>query len=172
MSRAFVKNDMADAEIVIPPRAPLPAGTLNYVTPRGWAMLKTELAELEAERRRTQLDTDEVERARQLAMLAGRIAALQERISSARLVELAARRPEGVRFGATVTLRIKRGGGGAGAECRLTLVGVDEADAAQGRVAFTSPIARAILGRGEGETTVLHTAQGDDELEIVAIDYE
>lgn len=171
MSRAFVKNDMADAEIVIPPRAPLPVGTLNYVTPRGWAMLKTELAKLEAERRRTQLDTDEVERARRLAMLAGRIAALQERISSARLVELAARRPKGVRFGATVTLRIKRGGG-AGAECRLTIVGVDEADAAQGRVAFTSPIARAILGRGEGETTVLHTAQGDDELEIVAIDYE
>ena len=59
----------------------------------------------------------------------------------------------------------------AGEERRLEIVGIDEADAAHGRVAFTAPIARAILGREVGETAALDTPRGRDLLEVVSIDY-
>jgi transcription elongation factor GreB len=55
---------------------------------------------------------------------------------------------------------------------RYTIVGVDEADAAQQRIAFVSPLARALLGRTVGDTVRLRAPRGDRELEIVAIAYD
>jgi transcription elongation factor GreB len=52
------------------------------------------------------------------------------------------------------------GGEHAGEERRLAIVGIDEADVAHGRVAFTAPIARVILGRGVGDTAALDTPRG------------
>ena len=75
-----------------------------------------------------------------------------------------------VRFGASVTLRTVSGER-AGEERRLEIVGIDEADAAHGRVAFTAPIARAILGREVGETAAFNTPRGQDLLEVVSIAY-
>ena len=75
-----------------------------------------------------------------------------------------------VRFGASVTLRAV-GGERAGEERRLEIVGIDEADAAHGRMAFTAPIARAILGRQVGDTVTLDTPRGKDLLEVLSIDY-
>ncbi|MFI5077398.1 MAG: GreA/GreB family elongation factor, partial [Vicinamibacteria bacterium] len=59
----------------------------------------------------------------------------------------------------------------AGEERRLEIVGIDEADAANGRMAFTAPIARAILGREVGDTIAIDTPRGQDRLEVVSIDY-
>ena len=61
---------------------------------------------------------------------------------------------------------------GAGRERRYQIVGVDEANGAEGRLAFVAPVARALLGRRVGEITAVQTPRGEDELEIVAIDYE
>ena len=63
------------------------------------------------------------------------------------------------------------GGERAGEERRLEIVGIDEADAAHGRVAFTAPIARAILGRGVEDTAALDSPRGRDLLQVVSIDY-
>jgi len=52
------------------------------------------------------------------------------------------------------------GGEHAGEERRLAIVGIDEADVAHGRVAFTAPIAHVILGRGVGDTAALDTPRG------------
>ncbi len=170
MSRAFLKDDTQDEKLFIPPRAPLPPGVVNYVTPRGLAQLRDELADLEAERSRVQADaTDEPERKRQLALLAGQIAELSSRLGSAKVVDPAAQPPGEVRFGATVSLRTP--GGKKNAVRQLTLVGVDEASAAQGRVAFTAPIARVLLGRRVGETASLRTAKGEETFKITAIAY-
>jgi transcription elongation factor GreB len=54
---------------------------------------------------------------------------------------------------------------------RHQIVGVDEADAAQGRIAFTSPVARVLVGHAVGESVRLRTPRGEQELEIVAVDY-
>lgn len=50
MSRAFVKEDNAGELPIIPPRAALPPGATNYVTPQGLEQLRAELIALEAER--------------------------------------------------------------------------------------------------------------------------
>lgn len=171
MSRGFVKNDRPDEPIVVPGRAPLPLDTVNYVTPRGIALLKSELAELQAEHSRVQLDNnDAINRARQLAAVGERIANLIERLGCAQVVDPHNQPHDAVRFGATVTVQTLTGNH-TGDERRFTIVGVDEADVAEGRVAFTAPIARAILGRHVGETALLRTAQGEEELEIAAINY-
>jgi transcription elongation factor GreB len=44
-------------------------------------------------------------------------------------------------------------------------------DEARGRIAFIAPIARAILGRGVGDTAVLDTPRGKELLQVVSIDY-
>ena len=155
----------------MPARAPLPAGVPNYVTPRGMTLLRQEAAELEAERVRISADVgDEAERTRRVAVLERRRAELAARIGSATVVDRGAEPPDEIRFGATVTVRTLDGLD-AGEERRFTIVGVDEASPADGRVAFLAPIAQAILGRRVGDVTTLRTAQGAQQLEIVAIRY-
>ena len=139
MSRGFVREDDQEEPIFIPPRAPLAAGMDNLVTPRGLELLRAERKQLE--QRRASVDTPEgTARRRELAELNGRLALLEERIASARLVE-PDERPDGeVRFGSTVSFHITAGPQ-RGIERTFTLVGVDEARVAEGRIAFIAPIA-------------------------------
>jgi len=170
VSKAFTKDD-AWEEPVVPARAPLPDGVPNYVTPHGFAALRAELSELEAERRGLdQLERDDAEVRRRVAIVGKRLSDLTARLASAQVVDPRAASTDVVRFGATVTLRTIEGAH-AGEERQLQLVGVDEADAAHGRVAFTSPIARAVIGLQVGETSALQTAHGEDLLLVVSIAY-
>lgn len=169
MSRAFVKDDANQEPVFIPPRAPLPEGVANYVTPRGLRLLREELAGLEAERAKVDADRrDPDARKRRLAEIAGQHAQLAARIAGARVVDPKKQNPDEVRFGATVTLRTVPDG----EERRVQIVGVDEAEAGEGRVAFTAPVARAVVGRTVGDRARLRTPQGEEELEIVAISYQ
>ena len=173
MSRAFLKNESADDPVVIPARAPLPPGATNYVTRRGLGLLNTELEELERERAYIQInERDETERTRQLALVNGRIGALNQRIASAKVVEsLEHGQDASIRFGATVTLR-NRSTKPKQADRKWTIVGVDEADATHGLIAFTAPIARQMVGKKVGESIQLQTPQGASTLEVVDVSYE
>jgi transcription elongation factor GreB len=172
VSKAFTRDDAPEAPLVLRPRPPLPAGVPNHVTARGLGLLRAELVVLEAERARLAAgERDDAERTRRLAVNASRLRELSARIASAQVVDPRLLPHDEVRFGATVTVRT-RSGPRAGEERRLQIVGVDEADAAAGRVAFTAPIVRAILGLHVGATALLRTALGEEELEIVAIDYD
>jgi transcription elongation factor GreB len=171
VSKAFTSEETPDGEIVVPPRAPLPEGAPNWVTPRGLRRLRAELADLEADRARAQDSADEPERTRRLAVLGARVAELSARLASARLVPPPDSPPDKVRFGTTVRLRTTTGPR-AGEERKFQIVGVDEADPDAGRVAFTSPIARAVLGRAVGEETTLRLPRGEESLEILAVDSE
>jgi transcription elongation factor GreB len=174
MSRAFLKNETADDPVVIPARAPLPPGVPNYVTPRGLALLRTELSELDTERAHLQAgDVDDPDRTRLLAELNGRIGALNQRIASAKVVDAHTQPHDEVRFGATVVLRtLPTGNTTAKSEERqLTIVGVDEADAAQGRIAFTAPIARAMQGKRVSDLVSLRTGRGEQVMEVMSISY-
>ena len=79
-------------------------------------------------------------------MLGARVSALEDRLGSARLVDRASQPHGEVRFGATVTVRAEHG-----EERRYRIVGVDEADAAHGLLAFVAPLARALLGKHAGD---------------------
>jgi len=168
VSKAFTKDD-AWEEPLIPPRAPLPDGAPNLVTPRGMQLLRAELAELEAERQGLAgQSSDEVEIRRRLAIATGRLRDLSARIASAEVVEASPQTHDVVRFGSSVVVRTESGDR-EGEERRLQIVGVDEADAANGLVAFTAPIARAIMGLEVGETASLITPHGEESLLIDAV---
>ena len=160
MSKAFTDEEAAPAPPIVRPRPPLPEGVPNYVTPRGLELLRAELDDLAGER-----PTDGGElAAADAAAVAQRRAELEARIASAEVV--VAPEDEGaIRFGARVVVD------GAAGERRYQIVGVDEADAAQGRISFVSPIARALLGRKAGETVRVRTPRGDEDLEVVAVGY-
>ncbi len=170
MSKAFTRDDDWE-EPLVAPRAALPDGVPNYVTPRGLALLRSELSGLGRERQLLDVArSDEPEERRRLTILGRRLSELSARLASAELVDPRQQTHDAVRFGATAVVRTLDGAR-AGETRQLTIVGVDEADPAQGRVAFVAPIARAILGRAVGDTATLRTAHGDEELEIVAIEY-
>ena len=51
------------------------------------------------------------------------------------------------------------------------IVGVDEADATNGRIAFVAPLARALLGKRPGDVVTFRTPRGEEELEVVSVTY-
>jgi len=164
MSRAFTKEDPWE-EPIIPPRPPLPDGMPNYVTPRGLTLLRDEQARLEGERAGFENSAEDGAR-KQRVVLARRLADLAGRIATAEVIDPARQAHDKVRFGASVTLRDVRG-----RTRSFQIVGVDESDPDNGLIAFTAPIARAVLGCGVGDTATLHSATGDEKLTIVDIDY-
>jgi transcription elongation factor GreB len=167
VSRAFTKEDDAGAAPVVAPRAPLPPGTPNYVTPRGLAALRGELARLLEERSELERGEPDAGRARLAAVFSQRIVELEARLGAAELVEPPSEKRDEVRFGASVKLR-----NDAGRERSVRIVGVDEANASEGRIAFLAPLARALLGKKPGDLAHVRTPQGEDEVEILAVDYE
>jgi transcription elongation factor GreA len=52
------------------------------------------------------------------------------------------------------------------------IVGVDEADVRAGKVGVTSPIARALIGRNEGDEVVVHAPKGQIRYDVVRIEYK
>jgi len=165
MSKAFTKDD-APIEAVLPPRTPLPDGVTNYVTPRGLAALSSELKVLQADRARVESMDAGVDRDQAYAAIHSRLAELEARIASAVVVEPSSFAHDKIRLGAWVTVHAPDG-----ASRRFQIVGVDEADAGAGRIAFVSPVGRALLGKSVGDEVSVRAPRGVETLEIVGIDY-
>ena len=166
MSRAFTKEDGAEPPPFVAPRAPLPAGAPNYVTPRGLALLRSELASLEASRSAIPLETG-TDAAPARAALQSRIQELKARLSSAVLVDPSERpSSDEVRFGARVMVQ-----GDSSQPRQIDIVGVDEADAGSGRIAFVAPLAHALLGKRPGDVVIFRTPRGEEELEVISVTY-
>lgn len=163
MSKAFTKNDDTGAPPFVPRRAPLPPGQPNYVTARGLALLRAELVSLRAEQARRGTSADGAPD----TTLLERLAELEERLAASELVTPPHPPPAEVRFGAVVTVRTE-----AGTERTFSIVGVDEADADSGRIAFVAPLARALLGKRPGDVATVRAPHGEEELELVRVWYE
>ncbi|SET92822.1 GreA/GreB family elongation factor [Hymenobacter actinosclerus] len=169
MSRAFTKEDDSLEAPIIPPRPALPPGSANYVTPTGLDQLRQELTELETARTAAEANHDnDADRTRRLTLLNGQLAALSDRLASAKLVDPATQPANEVRFGATVTLRPITG---KAPERRFTIVGVDEANVAEGKIAFVAPIARAVQGARLGQRVTLQMGPKKEEVEVIGIEY-
>jgi transcription elongation factor GreB len=164
VSKAFTSEETEDAPVLVRPRAPLPPGVTNYVTPSGLAALGEELRQLQDDRSRLESKGDE--RKRDLQMANGRMAELEARLASATPVDPQAQPQDEVRFGATVVVE-----GESGAPRTYQIVGVDEADVKQGKIAFVAPLARALLGRKVGEAVTVATPRNDEELTVKSIAY-
>lgn len=170
MSRGFVKEDDQEEAPFIPPRAPLPPNTPNYVTKRGLQKLEEEKSDLEFERKNLK-EANESERRKSLAVINGKLGLLEERILSAQLIKGEEQPADEVRFGATVKTIVKNGKQ-KGLERTFTIVGVDESNVKEKRIAFTAPIVRNLMGKKVGEVADFKLGNESQPLEVVSIHYE
>ena len=170
MSRGFVKEEDQEEAPFIPPRAALPAGVTNYVTPGGYGQLVQEREALEAESKNLNISSEK-EKRHAGAVIDGKLHLLKERIHSARILRPEDQPQDEVRFGATVRFRTLSGTQ-KDKESEFTIVGVDEADIKQQKIAFLAPLSRALTGKRQGERTQVMMAGKMQDLEILKITYK
>ena len=97
----------------------------------------------------------------------GRIAELEDKLARAEVIDVSKLKGERVVFGATVTLADSD----SGDEVRYQVVGELEADLKQGKISVTSPIARALIGKSEGDVAKVRSPGGEREYEIVSVQF-
>jgi transcription elongation factor GreB len=184
VSKAFTREDTApeddfDGE---EDANPIPPGSKNYLTPLGWRRMRDELSWLVKTERPEVTSVvswaaklgDRSENAdyqygkKRLREIDRRIRYLTKRLEAAEVVDPATREDtDQVFFGATVTYA-----NASGAENTVRIVGMDETDPARHYVSWISPIARALIKAREGDSVVLRTPVGDEEIEILEVRYE
>jgi transcription elongation factor GreA len=104
----------------------------------------------------------------QQGFIEGRIQRLESTISHAQIIDVERLNPgDRVVFGATVTLSDEE----TAEEKTYQIVGDIEADIKHDRIAVSSPISRALIGREVGDVVVVRAPAGDREYEIVAVEY-
>jgi len=146
MSRGFVKEEDQEEPPFVPPRASLPAGVENYVTEEGYKALQKEREELIEARKQTK-GLSERDRRRENTVIDVKITQVEERIDTAQLVP-AIDEPTEVRFGVTVSFTPTSP---KGPTRKFKIVGVDEANIRELKVAFTAPIVQAMMRKTSGE---------------------
>ncbi len=166
MSRGFVREEDQEEIPIVPPRADLPDGITNYVTPTGMQQLLQEKQDLIGSKDKID-GANENEKRIALNFINAKLHLLNGRISSAKIIDLNEQPPEEIRFGASVTLKM----GNQSKPQQYQIVGVDEADIAKGKISFISPIARILTNKKVGEKVILKLAKEDRVFEVLAIDY-
>jgi transcription elongation factor GreB len=183
MSKAFTREtdadpDDDDGDAGLPP---LPAGGKNYMTPAGYARLRSELLQLMDEERPKVVEAvhwaakngdrsengDYIYGKKRLREIDRRIRFLTKRLEIAEVTDPSLHHGhDQVFFGATVKYAEE-----SGQERVVTILGIDEADSAQGQVSWISPIARSMLKAREGDVVRLVTPAGAQEIEILEVSY-
>ena len=142
------------------------------MTPGGAQRLRDELEQLVRVERPSLAETADrdVETSAQRRRLNQRISELEHILQSVEVVPppMGREARERVVFGATVTVREVH----TGEESRYQIVGVDEVDLSGERVSLHAPIARALINTRRGERVRFRFPAGEEELEIIAVDYE
>ncbi|MEY2861402.1 MAG: hypothetical protein RL392_1860 [Pseudomonadota bacterium] len=152
------------------------------VTKRGAELLKAELHKLKTVERpgviqaiseaRAQGDLSEnadydAAKERQ-GFIEGRIQEIEGKMSIAQVIDPSSIQADGrVVFGATVELEDEE----SGDRVKYQIVGEDEADLKLGLINISSPIARALIGKEEGDTAVVQAPGGERAYEVMAVQY-
>ncbi|WYX09175.1 transcription elongation factor GreB [Achromobacter xylosoxidans] len=181
MNKAFVRESDNEDDDDLPQAQALPAGTKNYMTPEGYERLRGELTHLMNVERPSVVQVvswaasngdrsengDYLYGKKRLREIDRRMRFLTKRLDIAEVVDPAAQpNRDQVFFGATVLYSDK-----AGEDHTVTIVGVDEAEPLAGKISWISPVARALIKAREGDTVVLRTPGGVEELDILEVRY-
>lgn len=98
----------------------------------------------------------------------GRIAEIEGKLANAQIIDVTKTDANGkVVFGATVKIEDLD----SGKEVTYQIVGEDEANIKEGRISVGSPIARALIGKEEGDSVIVKAPGGDIEYEIISVEY-
>ena len=104
----------------------------------------------------------------QQSFIEGRIAEVEHKLANAYVIDVTQLPPsDKIVFGVTVCLEDED----SGEEMRYQIVGEDEADIKNGRISINSPIARALIGKEEGDVAEVQTPSGIKSYEIVEVLY-
>src|SRR5690554_584667 len=101
------------------------------------------------------------------SFIEGRVAELEDRISRAQVIDPTKLSGDTVKFGATVRVVDED----TDQETQYQIVGETEADVKAGRIAVTSPIARALIGKAVGDSVEVTTPKGTKAYEILDVQY-
>lgn len=166
MSRGFVKEDDQEEVPLVPPRADLPIGSENWVTPAGMQALLDEKAELISQQEN--LDPAQ-EREYRISFnhLNVKLQLLNGRIASAKIIDSAKLPEHEIHFGATVTFKNLTNN----LKQTFQLVGVDEANVSKGKLAFTTPLAKTLMHSKVGDKVTLNLGHNKHIFEILSIEY-
>ena len=153
----------------------------RFITPDGFARLRAEYDELFGVERPKRVDVvswaaslgDRSENAdylygkKRLREIDRRLSHLSRIMKAAKIVDPRAQKSRGeVRFGATVELADEDD-----AQRTLTIVGDDEADASAGRIGWSAPLARALIGAKVGDERIVRLPAGEKSYEVLTIRY-
>lgn len=153
MSRAFVKESDGDDGAALPELQV--SAHRNLVTPRGHGLIRERVTVLEAELGQARAAEDRAA----VARIQRDLRYWSERLRTAEVVPIPSEATE-VRFGSTVTLARPDG-----RRVSYQIVGEDEAEPAEGRVSYVSPIGEAVLGARVGDEVEV----GGRSMEVVDI---
>ena len=98
----------------------------------------------------------------------GRIQEINGKLARAQVIDPSTLKSDKVVFGASVTLEDQE----SSKQITYRIVGVDEADIKLGKISITSPVARALIGKGEGDEVVVNAPKGQIRYDIIKIWYE
>jgi len=153
----------------------------RYITAEGFARIRSEYEELFSIERPKLVETiswaagngdrsengDYIYGRKKLREIDRRLGYLSKVMKGAKVVTPGAEgRRDQVRFGATVELADEDDD-----RRTLTIVGDDETDASSGRIGWSAPISRAIIGARVGDGRIVHLPAGEESYEVIAIRY-
>ena len=98
----------------------------------------------------------------------GRVMELEDKIARAEVIDVSKLSGSVIKFGAKVTLADEE----TDEEQKFQIVGEDEADVSKGRLSVTSPLARALIGKGIGESVEVATPRGAKSYEVVTVNFQ
>lgn len=166
MSRAFIKEpegDQAEDDVPERPQSDLP----NYITPAGLEALRARLAELESEQKQLKDESEALASRSRKKSLEQEIKYLEQRLQSAIIIDPAKQPADTIRFGATVELLDEND-----KRWTFTIVGEDEADPANNRISWASPLAKELMGKEVDDVVVWERPAGKLELEVTGFRYD
>ena len=101
------------------------------------------------------------------SFIEGRLAELEDKLARAQVIDPTKLSGKQVKFGATVNLLDED----SGEKSKYKIVGEDESDVKSGKISITSPIARALIGKEEGDVVEVMAPGGPKSYEIVKVKY-
>ena len=156
------------------------SGQPRFITPQGLARIRAEYEQLFGEERPKLVETiswaaangdrsengDYIYGRKRLREIDRRLGYLAKAMKAAKVVDPSSQSTDQVRFGATVELADEQDS----RRC-VTIVGDDEADATHGRIGWSAPMARALVGARVGDERFVRLPAGEKLYEILAIRY-
>jgi transcription elongation factor GreA len=151
------------------------------MTAEGYQALDAELKRLKTEERPTVIQAIAEARAHgdlsenseyhaakeRQAFIETRVAEIEDKIARSQIIDVSKLSGKQVKFGATVNLVDED----SGEKSKYKIVGEDEADVKAGKVSITSPIARAMIGKEEGDVVEVMAPGGAKSYEIVKVKF-